>query len=182
VLDISTRGVDLSIPIVIEPLNVKHATRLFELTEQNRDYLKVWLPWLDSVCKVEDTLEFIHSMLEQKHLVNYVIIYNGNVCGIAGFYKIEQDPKIGLIGYWLAEKYSGKGIMTLAVKQIVEVGFVKLKLDKIEIRCAEENFKSRSIAKRLGFRKEFTVQDAEWLYSKYVNHIVYSQFLHELNP
>ena len=171
----------MSIKIVIEPLNVKHATRLYKLTEQNRDYLKVWLSWLDSVSKVEDTLEFIKSILEQRHLLHYVIIYNGNVCGIAGFYKIEQDPKIGLIGYWLSEEYSGKGIMTLAVKQIVELGFVKLKLNKIEIRCAEENTKSRLIAERLGFTEESTMQDAEWLYSKYVNHVVYSLFSHESN-
>ena len=171
----------MSIPIILEQLNVKHAKRLFELTEQNRDYLKVWLPWLDSVSKAEDTLEFIHSVLEQKHLLNYVIIYNGNVCGIAGFHKMEQDRKIGLIGYWLSEDHSGKGIMSQAIKQIVELGFVKLKLNKIEIRCAEENVKSRLIPERLGFTEESTVQDAEWLYSKYVNHIVYSLFSHESN-
>lgn len=166
----------MTVPIIIEPLNKKHAGRLFELTELNRDYLKIWLPWLDSVSKVDDTLEFIHSTLEQKHLLNYAIIYNGNVCGIAGFHKMDQAQKIGIIGYWLSEDHSGKGIMSQAVKQIVELGFVKLKLNKIEIRCAEENVKSRSIPERLGFTKESTVQDAEWLYSKYVNHIVYSVF------
>jgi ribosomal-protein-serine acetyltransferase len=167
------RGVVLNVPIVLESLNEYHAVKLFELTEQNRSYLKVWLSWLDSVTKVEDTQNFIRSTIEQKALMNFVIIYNNSICGIAGFYKIEQSN--GLLGYWLSEEFSGRGIMTEAIKQITELGFSKLKLSRIEIRCAEQNLRSRSIPERLGFRKESILMEAEWLYSKYVNHIVYSK-------
>jgi len=158
--------------IVLEPLNESHATRLFELTEQNRNYLKTWLPWLDSVTKVEDTLHFIRATVAQQSLINFVIVYKSNLCGIAGFNRIEENT--GFIGYWLSEEYSGKGVMTEAVKQISELGFSKLLLNRIEIRCAEQNVKSYSIPERLGFKKESIIIDAEWLYTKYVNHIVYS--------
>lgn len=42
---------DLRIALTVPP----SAEQLFALTDQNREYLKVWLPWLDSVQEVDDT-------------------------------------------------------------------------------------------------------------------------------
>jgi ribosomal-protein-serine acetyltransferase len=36
-----------------------------------------------------------------------------------------------------------------------------------------ENVKSRAIPERLGFRAEGTVRQAEWLYDRFVDHVVY---------
>ena len=52
--------------------------------------------------------------------------------------------------YWLAESHNGKGIMTMAVRTLVDIGFVEYHLQRIEIRCATGNLRSRKIADRLG--------------------------------
>jgi len=61
--------------------------------------------------------------------INFVIDINSEVAGSIGFSKIEGHK--AEIGYWLAEKYWGRGIMTQAVKLITKFGFEKLKLRRI---------------------------------------------------
>ena len=41
------------------PLEFHAADELFRVTDNNRDYLRQWLPWLDSIKRVEDSRTFI---------------------------------------------------------------------------------------------------------------------------
>jgi len=101
------------------------------------------------------------------------------LCGVAGFHEIQTQASVGSIGYWLAEPYTGKGIISSAVTKLIELGFRELKLDKIEIRCAEDNLKSIAVAKRLGFICQSRLDNAEWLYDRYVDHVVYAMLAPE---
>jgi ribosomal-protein-serine acetyltransferase len=56
---------------------------------------------------------------------------------------------------------------------VLEYSFGRMGLNRIEIRCATENLKSRAIPERLGFKDEGIIRDAEWLYDHYVDHIIY---------
>lgn len=168
--------------ISMEPLNLTHAQALYELTDANRDYLRQWLPWLDHIQSCADTQAFIESTMQESAAggaPNYAIFYDGVLCGTAGFHAINKQHKIGSIGYWLAEDYNGKGIITTAVKRLLTIGFDDFHLNKIEIRCAEENTQSRAIPERLGFTYEATLRQCEWLYSRYVDHAIYSMLAEE---
>ena len=163
--------------LTLELLQLEHADALFELTELNRAYLRQWLPWLDTTTAVSDTATFIETTIEQNktgHGPQYAIFYDGNVCGVCGFHKIDKLNKVGSIGYWLAESFSGNGIISAGVKQLLEIGFTQCQLNKIEIRCAVENTKSRAIPERLGFTHEGNLRQCEWLYSRFVDHAIYS--------
>lgn len=59
--------------------------------------------------------------------------------------------------------------------------FSHLKLNKVEIRAAIENKKSRSIPERLGFVNEGSIRQAEWLYDHFVDQIVYGILAIEWN-
>lgn len=164
----------MSQKVTLKKLKLEHAQIIFDLTERNREYLREWLPWLDQVQTIADTIDFINCFNESNSPPHYVILFDGDVCGVAGFYEINVSHKVGSIGYWLSENYTGKGIATLAVKNLIEIGFKEQLLNKIEIRCAEGNYKSRAIPEKLGFMYEATLRECEWLYTKYVNHAVYS--------
>ena len=170
--------------ISIEQLAIDHAQELYDLTEANREYLREWLPWLDAIQSSSDTKKFIESTTEESSTggaPNFAVLYKGIICGVAGFHKINKQHKTGSIGYWLAQSHTGNGIMTTAVKELLKIGFGELNLNKIEIRCAEDNIKSRAIPERLGFTYEATLRQCEWLYSKYVNHAIYSMLASEYN-
>lgn len=170
--------------IVIEQLGLAHAQELYDLTEANRKYLREWLPWLDQIKSSSDTKKFIESTIKESSAggaPNYAVLYKGTVCGVAGFHEINKQHKIGSIGYWLAQNHTGNGIITEVVKELLKIGFGEFNLNKIEICCAEGNVKSRAIPERLGFTYEATLRQCEWLYSKYVNHAIYSILASEYN-
>lgn len=165
--------------VSLEVLNSSHAQAIYELTENNREYLRQWLPWVDCISHCSDTNDFILSVSSQYVSTHFSIFYQGEICGVIGFDSINQQHAIGVVGYWVDQKTSGKGIATTALLRLLSIGFNEYYLNKIEVKCAENNFKSRSIPERLGFRYEATLRECEWLYTKYVNHAVYSMLSSE---
>jgi ribosomal-protein-serine acetyltransferase len=51
--------------LYLQLLEERHATEVFSLADQDRAYLREWLPWVDATQTVDDTLSFIRSTLEQ---------------------------------------------------------------------------------------------------------------------
>jgi ribosomal-protein-serine acetyltransferase len=157
-------------------IELKDCSRIYELMNQSRSYLREWLPWLDYTTKPEDTNEFIKICLtgfaESKSLTT-VILFKGDIVGVASFNSINWSNKTAQIGYWLGQDYQGNGIIIKVTKALVEYAFNELKLNKVEIRVATENVKSRRIPEKLGFINEGCIRQAEWLYDHYVDHYVY---------
>ena len=155
----------------------KYAPEIYALTDANRDFLKEWLPWLDYTRSEDDTRSFIQEQLvrfSKGEAVHVTIFYEGVIVGVAGFNTIDQSNGIGYIGYWLAEGYNGKGIMTQVVSELVKMAREDLSLQKVDVRCATGNSKSRAIPERLGFAHEGTLRRAEKLYDRWVDHEVYA--------
>ena len=153
----------------------QYAEELFQLTNNNRDFLKQWLPWLDNVRESSDTREFIELQLlkfQQGKALPVTIFYQDRIAGVLG-YLIDRANNIGYIGYWLGQEYNGKGIMTKSVRELIEIGHMYYSLDRIEIRCAVENTRSRAIPERLGFKNEGTIRHAAKVDDRYQDHVVY---------
>lgn len=166
----------------IEFLAPSFAASLYNLTSKNRSHLKQWLAWLDLVKTFEDTQTFIDTAVHQHNhnqATTFAIVYRNNLMGVAGFNHFDHQHKWAAIGYWLCASLVGRGVMTKVVQKLLEYGFVEHNLNKIEIRCAEQNHKSRAIPERLGFTYEATLRQCEWLYDRYVDHAVYSLLAHE---
>ena len=159
-----------------------HAQTLLSLVDMNREYLRQWLAWVDAHKDVTVTERVIESTLQQ--YANQLgfqagIFLQGALVGFTGFKPIDPVNRIGEIGYWVSQNHQGQGIMTKCNQAVVRVGFEELGLSKIEIRCAVENQRSRSVAIRLGFVEEGRLRQQEWLYDHFVDHIVYSMLKSE---
>ncbi|MGM0844695.1 MAG: GNAT family N-acetyltransferase [Bacillota bacterium] len=155
---------------------LKDAEEFYALTDSSREYLRKWLPWLDGTKSPQDTKEFIQNSLTnfaQQKSLSTLILFKGEIAGTAGFNLIDRNNGIAYIGYWLGESYQGQGIMSRVVKALTDYAFNEMKLNKVEIRAAVGNLKSRGIPERLGFTYEGRIRCAEKLYNKYVDHEVY---------
>ena len=101
------------------------------------------------------------------------IFYQDKIAGVLGYNRIDPVNGIGYAGYWLAQEYNGKGIMTESVKDLVQLGLEYYSLNRIDIRCAVDNHKSRAIPERLGFQQEGIIRGAEKVNGKHLDHVVY---------
>lgn len=173
----------ISEDVELQLLNTNHINELFQLVDTNREHLREWLPWVDANKTPADTESFVNSAIRQREAgkgPQYAVFHKDVMCGVCGFHSFDVTNKIGGIGYWLSQAYSGRGITTLAVKALVEAGFREYGLNRIEIACATENAKSKAIPKRLGFTFEGILREREYLYGRYVDHVIYSMLASEL--
>ena len=153
------------------------AKKFFEITNKNRVHLRKWFPWVDATKTVDDTEKYIQHCLntfKNKKSFDLGIWYKGSWVGSIGFHNIDMKNKNGQIGYWLDKEHEGKGIVTKSTEALINYGFSKLKLNRIEIGCATKNIKSCAIPKRLNLKFEGIRRDGEWLYDHFVDIKIYS--------
>lgn len=104
----------------------------------------------------------------------FVIIENNQVIGRIGVYKIDNQNRLGEIGYWIIERVQGKGIVTKICKTIIDFCFKDLELNRIEIKCGTANIKSKKIPEKLNFSREGIIRQGELLYDKFIDLNLYS--------
>ena len=153
------------------------AAELFAVTDANRAHLRRWLPWLDGVKSASDSAAFIQVTLRQfadRVGFNATVVHDGAIVGCIGHHRISWANRSTSLGYWLAASHERRGIMTAACRAVVRHAYTVYELNRVEIRCASGNERSRAIPERLGFRREGVLREAEWLYDHYVDHIVYA--------
>lgn len=157
-------------------LEDRHTRELFELTDRNRQYLRQWLPWLDSAQTMDDTRHFIKDALQQfaaNEGFQAGIWYRAALAGVIGYHKIDWFNRQVEISYWLGAEFQGKGLMTEACRALIDHAFRELRLNRVTIRCAIGNTRSCAIPERLGFTREGVIAQGEWLYDHYVDLVVY---------
>ncbi len=163
-------------------LEKRDIPELFALVDRSRDYLREWLPWVDGMKKEEDYEPVIDMWLKQFAEDNGFqvgIMYQGELVGMIGYHQIDRANLKTSIGYWLAEDYQGKGIMTKATRALVDHAFNTLHLNRVEIQCGMKNVKSRAIPERLGFVKEGVLRDAEYIYDHFHDCVLYTMLRKE---
>lgn len=72
--------------------------------------------------------------------------------------------------------------MTRAVHARVDHALSVWELNRIEIRTAPDNIRSRAIPQRLGFRGEGTLRQAERVGARYLDSVVHSLLAAEWQP
>ena len=164
-------------------LEERHAEELFTLINRNHERLLMWVPWLDNTDSVEHTRDFIKRKLQRLADNNGFVTgiwYKGALAGEIAFDYIDWSNRMTEIGYWLDAEVEGKGLVTKACRVLIAHAFDNLGLNRVQIRCATENLRSRAIPEKLGFMQEGVVRQVERLHDRYVDLVIYGMLAHEL--
>jgi ribosomal-protein-alanine N-acetyltransferase len=107
--------------------------------------------------KMEDALSWIDQNLKagrkrKKTEVILAIDKDGQVIGGIGLEKIDGHQ--AEIGYWLGEKYWGRGIVTSAVEALTGYAFTDLRLRRVYACVFPPNKASARVLEKAGYRFE----------------------------
>jgi RimJ/RimL family protein N-acetyltransferase len=120
-----------------------------------------------SVCGVtfdsqgrEQTIDFVRRQtaeLEKGASITFALEHEGRASGLIGLDGIQWQLLAWRVdraelGYWLARRLGGQGLMTEAAQAVVRFGFETLGLHKVTVGCFAENAGSRRVIEKCGFR------------------------------
>ena len=94
--------------------------------------------------------------------------------GVIGLHYIDLTNKKTSIGYYLAENFQGKGIMTQCTDALIYYIYEELDINRIEIRMSTNNVRSRTILECLGFTQEGILRSNERIQGQFSDSYVYS--------
>ena len=130
---------------------------LFNIVRRDRRYLGRWQNWPRTITTLDDMYRMIHhseQKIAQNNGFDCTVFYKGQIVGKIGLVYITPETLTTEIGYWQAKAAQGKGVMTRATHLITSFALTTMGLDRVYIRCAEENIKSAAIPARLGYTYE----------------------------
>ena len=149
---------------------------LHRLIEANRSHLAQWLPWAAAQTR-EDTAEYLRrkrSQITENNGFEAAICDRERIIGVIGFHAVDWWHRSTSIGYWLAEGAQRQGTMTEAVRAMLDRALGVWALNRVEIRAATDNRRSRALIERVGFQLEGTARQAFRLADGYRDDAVYS--------
>ena len=126
--------------------------------QRNADNIKIFNCLRDrfpSPYTMEDAIQWVDRQLAQEVKLNYVIDINSEVAGAVGL-ELRDDVyrKTCEIGYWLAEKFWGRGVMPEAVKLVTAYAFEQFGFIRIYAGVFSTNPRSMRVLEKAGYYKE----------------------------
>lgn len=102
-----------------------------------------------------DAIDFIRLRMVDEIQTKFAIVVAGELAGVIGIdFREDIYRKAPLIGYWLGQQYWGRGIMTEAVKLMVDYGFATLDIVRLQAGILGNNPASIRVLEKAGFKKE----------------------------
>ncbi|MGN7386446.1 GNAT family N-acetyltransferase [Sporosarcina sp. SAFN-015] len=149
--------------LIIRMPEVEDALDVWNAIRNSQPALKEWMPFAQKAPELHTTEEnlrqAIADFITRKDLRLHMFSKEtGEFVGSTGLHRIDWAVPKFEIGYWLDTKFEGRGLMTEAVERLTVFAFDELGARRVEIRCDEENVKSRSVAERAGFELEGTLK------------------------
>lgn len=110
-----------------------------------------------------------------KTFVLFHILENGKNVGWCGFHTWYTDHARAEIGYVLSNDASkGKGIMSAALKAVIDYGFNTMNLHRIEAFVAPNNVPSLKLMEKYNFIKEGHLREHYFKNNKMEDSVVFS--------
>jgi len=124
----------------------------------------------------EDGKKFLSMIANDSSTKVFAIEVNGEAVGSIGIFpQTDIHEKSAEMGYWLAEEYWGKGIMTKAIQEIVEYGFQTFDIVRIFARPFSTNFNSQRVLEKAGFTLEARLKKALFKNGEFMDEIIYAK-------
>lgn len=164
--------------IVVRPHRPEDAEPLRAAVLESVGELGPWMPWCHPGYSQAEAHEWVTSC-ERKFREGTefeFVISNpaGDFLGVCGLNSINEVYRLANLGYWLRTSATGRGIATVAVRQVIEFAFRRANLGRLEIVCAVGNKRSQRVAEKVGALREAVLHDRLVLHGQAHDAVLYA--------
>lgn len=129
------------------------------------------------------TTEAVNELLK-KYIDSYensdyyrwaIILKDSDECiGQIAYFLVDTNNNFAEIEYCIGSDFQCKGLATEATKAVIEYGFSKINLHKVQICTKTINIPSQKVIEKCGFHYEGTLRDYFYINGEYVGRLYYS--------
>jgi len=149
-------------PIALRPVRVRDARTWREIRVRNAPWLRPWEPTNPETPLYRSSLSpyvsMVRAMRQEARLgqaLPWVVTYGDEFAGQLTVGSIVWgSARSGQVGYWIDERFAGRGIIPTALAMAVDHSFRVVGLHRLEASIRPENHASRRVVEKLGFRVE----------------------------
>lgn len=138
------------------------------------DNLRDAFPYPYTLSNAKDYIGFCINTDRKKNILRAISIDGIAVGSIGVFGKDDVYRKSAELGYWLAEDFWNKGIITRAIKQITDIAFKELNIVRIFAEPYFNNIGSRRVLEKSGFELEGILRKSVYKNNLYLDSCIYS--------
>jgi RimJ/RimL family protein N-acetyltransferase len=146
--------------LILRKYEISFVPLLFEAAiESNGGEFTRWMPWCHENYKIEESEYFIASSIENwknQTEYNFAIFeqQSSNFAGGVSLNLFNSERGSANLGYWVRTSSQNRGNASAAARLLAMSGFEDLKLNRIEIAVAVENYASQKAAEKSGATRE----------------------------
>jgi ribosomal-protein-alanine N-acetyltransferase len=150
------------------------AAELAALRVANRDYLERWEPDWEQPER-NYTVRGVRSWITDGNQ-RFAILDGAAIAGMVSLTGIVGGSlQTCMVGYFVDERRSGRGVATRAVAEAVEIAFGDLGLHRVEAGTAEKNLASQRVLQRNGFTLVGRLRKHLRIRGSWVDHLLWEK-------
>ncbi len=149
--------------LILRCLDVSDDQRLFTLRSNKTVNKYIVRPKQNNIKEIRAFISKIKEGINNNEWVYWVISLKESpkLIGTICFWNFSSKKTVAEIGYELDPAFQGKGIMSEAIKKIIEFGFLEIELNTIDAYTHKKNNNSTKILQKYNFKKDAERVDIE---------------------
>ena len=147
----------------LRPLEPWQAEEFLAHMDRARASVDPWIPWASistDLVSARRTLQRYADLQARDAGRLYGIWLDGVLVGGTMFVSFDAANGNCEVGCWLEPAGTGRGLITRAVRLLVDYALVTRGLYRVEWRCRPDNVASSNVARRLGMRLDGRLRGA----------------------
>jgi ribosomal-protein-alanine N-acetyltransferase len=162
--------------LVLREIGREDANRLLILRSDPEVLRYIDREPMQTMAEAEEWVQKVQQSFTNAEGVSWVTCLKerNELIGVAGLWRIIKEHYRAEIGYTLMPEYWNLGLMTEALKAIIDFGFKKMNLHSIEANINPDNIASIKTAEKLGFVREAYFRENYFFNGQFLDSAIYS--------
>lgn len=150
-------SVDLGGGAALRPLEPWQAEEFLAHMDRARETVDPWIPWASISADLDSARATLQRYADKQAADAgrlHGIWLDGTLVGGVMFVSFDARQGTAEVGCWLEPAATGRGLITTAIRVLLDWAFTTRGLHRVEWRCRPDNRASSAVARRLGMTRE----------------------------